>query len=86
MTRREATRALAELFVRACVREIGPGYHPDTAGEEYEQIEPEGGVPFFTPAEAEAYDALQAWAAAHLPDVYEVAVDEWIKTYGGGSP
>jgi hypothetical protein len=75
-------RGSAEAFIRWCVREIGPGYHPDTPAADYEDRD---GGPSFTPDEVALLDALHERAAGLLGgDPSGIALDEWETAFGAG--
>lgn len=56
------------------VRAIGPGFHPDTGGDEYDSLPPQ-----YTPEIVD--DIVEQAFATHLdPDPYEIAlaiIEEW---------
>ena len=63
-----------ESAIRHLVRVIGPGFHPDTLGCEYEMAD---GAPSFTAEEISAIDGAVVKALAALGEkVYAVALDE----------
>jgi len=64
--------ATAIEFVRWCVKEIGPGYHPDTPFGDYVDVV---GRPCFSAIEAKTLDAFIGAAFDHC-DPYEVGAAE----------
>jgi hypothetical protein len=68
-------RATAEQFVKACVAEIGLGFHPDTRFEDYVDGD---GRRVFPDAEAERLN-LMADRAAGFVDLYAVGLAEMRK-------
>ena len=59
----------AEGFIIYCLRLIGPGYHPDTRFEQYQDGE---GNPTFTEIEAAALQTQHDWALGLIPDEEEL--------------
>jgi hypothetical protein len=74
-------RATAEQFVKACVAEIGLGFHPDTRFEDYVDA---GGNRVFSDAEAERLN-LMADRAAGFVDMYAIGLDEMRRQADAGS-
>lgn len=69
------TSALA--FLKWAVKRIGGGFHPDTRGDDYLALAPDGGVvgPTFNESEAIYFDNQIEQVFRFLPDPYAVTLD-----------
>ena len=80
---RRATKRAAERVVRQLVRDIGPGFHPDTPGREYVRMS--DGKRSFTRNQAKVIDCKLDFAFRLLGDrVYDIGLVEQRKLFKRG--
>ena len=77
---KKVTNALeAQKFLKACIQEIGEGFHSDTLGTDYENWK---GKRTFTKEQAKVFDTNMHKVFKFIEDPYEIALVMYNHIYG----